>query len=389
MASILVRFFVGLQWAAALLWPFAPAWAADFSAPVAVNTYRPGEQYLMITATGANGDSAFLWQDWARGGYMFIQRFDAAGTPLQSDDWYVGSGVEGIAVDGQGNFAIAAILPDGNGQGLFVTGYYRDGSVKVPRFRANVLQETGISGLQMAANANGQLALAWSASRSAGWEPRVRTFSAFGAATSPEVVFAGASRPLVTQGVAIDGNGALGVVWLMMYGTGTVDTFFRRFSNSGSPQTGQVMANTYTPSTQANASIAMAPSGATVVTWESTDQDGSQNGLYGQRFDALGQRVGGEFRINDSTAGDQSGSRVGMAADGSFVATWHTDFRAVFMKRYRADGQPAAGEQLVHAPSAPESASFPGVGVSPAGVATIGWRHSTGTGDVDVYARRY
>lgn len=329
---------------------------------------------------------------------MFVQRYDGNGNSLQGDEWYAGAGATGIAVDKQGSYAIASVEPDGSGVGLFVTVYWRSGAIKVPRFKANAFAESSIGAVAIASNASGQLALAWTGSYNGfGWTSYARTFSAVGAATSSQVALAAASPVMMAQGIALDSAGNFGVVWTAGSSYSDVDAYFRRFSNAGFAQISPVVASTYTAGNQANASVAMTPEGIAVVTWESAGQDGSSWGVYGQRFDAYGFKAGGEFRINDSTAGEQTGSRVAVTNEGNFFVSWHSDNRAnvptsvpsIYMRQYWANGMPVGGEQALYAPPSPQVPLFPFVGVDPAGGATIGWRTSFGSGDTDIYALRY
>src|SRR5262249_3180368 len=45
-------------------------------------------------------------------------------------------------------------------------------------------------------------------------------------------------------------------------------------------------------------------------------------GVYAQRYDPQGQPVGGEFRVNTTTASDQLYPAVAAVAQGNFVVTW-------------------------------------------------------------------
>ena len=84
----------------------------------------------------------------------------------------------------------------------------------------------------------------------------------------------------------------------------------------------EIQVNTYTTLAQNFPSIAGLPDGGYVVTWVSSFQDGSDGGIYGQRFDATGNPVGVEFRINNHTTGSQRVSEVTALSNGSFVVTW-------------------------------------------------------------------
>ena len=85
---------------------------------------------------------------------------------------------------------------------------------------------------------------------------------------------------------------------------------------------GEFRVNTTTANDQQFAGVATLADGSFVVVWESSDQDGSGRGIYAQRFDAVGSRVGSEFQVNKTVAGDQFQPSVTALADGGFVVTW-------------------------------------------------------------------
>ena len=73
--------------------------------------------------------------------------------------------------------------------------------------------------------------------------------------------------------------------------------------------------------TETPQSVAMDADGDFVVTWSSNGQDGSGWGVYAQRYNAAGQALGNEFRVNTITSNSQQFSTVAMDADGDFVVT--------------------------------------------------------------------
>ncbi|MBS0423307.1 MAG: putative Ig domain-containing protein [Proteobacteria bacterium] len=82
-----------------------------------------------------------------------------------------------------------------------------------------------------------------------------------------------------------------------------------------------------------------------VVSWESSAQDGSFSGIYAQRYDASGTAVGGEFRVNTTTASDQLSSSITALSDGGFVVSWESSaqdgsFSGIYAQRYDANGDP-------------------------------------------------
>jgi predicted Zn-dependent protease len=125
------------------------------------------------------------------------------------------------------------------------------------------------------------------------------------------------------QAVAVDAAGNSVVTWSSYGQDGDGwGVYAQRFDAYGHAIGSEFRVNTRTAGDQERSAVAMNASGAFVVTWSSYGQDGDGWGIYGQRFDAAGNRVGGEFRINTTTAGDQDFSSVGMDTAGNFVVTW-------------------------------------------------------------------
>ena len=64
--------------------------------------------------------------------------------------------------------------------------------------------------------------------------------------------------------------------------------------------------------------------GEFVVAWDSWFQDGGDRGVYAQRFDAIGNKVGDEFMVNTTTAYSQAKPRVKYFSDGKFIVIWES-----------------------------------------------------------------
>ena len=88
------------------------------------------------------------------------------------------------------------------------------------------------------------------------------------------------------------------------------------------PEGSEFQVNTYTTNAQLAPAVAMDGQGGFVITWTSDDQDGSGNGVYAQRYDAAGVAQGSEFQVNTYTTGSQAFPCVAMDLDGDFVICW-------------------------------------------------------------------
>lgn len=87
----------------------------------------------------------------------------------------------------------------------------------------------------------------------------------------------------------------------------------------------EFLVNGYVVDNQHAPAVAPLQGGGFVIVWQSERQDGDLAGVYAQRFDALGVRVGGEFRVNATTAGSQYGPSVAAFPGGGFVVAWAHD----------------------------------------------------------------
>ena len=61
-----------------------------------------------------------------------------------------------------------------------------------------------------------------------------------------------------------------------------------------------------------------------MVAWESYGQDGDKNGIYGQRYDALGSPTGSEFQVNSYTLESQSQPSIVELANGDLAVAWQS-----------------------------------------------------------------
>ncbi len=112
----------------------------------------------------------------------------------------------------------------------------------------------------------------------------------------------------------------------------------------------ETLVNTTIGGVQRQPDIDVAPNGDLIVVWSGAG-NGDNDGVFMQRFNAQGQRLGVEQRVNTFTLGDQSYPSLAIAGDGSFVVSWssrHQDGEGwgVYYRRFAADGTPRGGEQL-------------------------------------------
>ncbi|MCA9054440.1 MAG: cadherin domain-containing protein, partial [Planctomycetaceae bacterium] len=115
-----------------------------------------------------------------------------------------------------------------------------------------------------------------------------------------------------------------------------------------SESTTEQQVNTYATSDQTDAAIAALPDGGYVVVWTSNGQDGSSFGIYAQRYNAAGVKVGGEILVTGEQTDSETGPSVSTFSDGGFVVAWQDQTSGVYAwteaRVFNADGTAATSE---------------------------------------------
>jgi hypothetical protein len=158
----------------------------------------------------------------------------------------------------------------------------------------------------------------------------LNAFASGGAAqvhVGPEFQVTHLFNHLYGPAVASDDSGNFVVVWAREVERNSSAVFGRRFDSTGAALGSEFQVNTYRPAPLYAPSVASDAEGRFVVVWAvyaSPYWDTSGYGIVGQRYDAMGARQGGEFRVNSTTTGDQIRPAVASNASGNFVVVWHS-----------------------------------------------------------------
>jgi hypothetical protein len=198
-------------------------------------------------------------------------------------------------------------------------------------------------------------------------------------------------RPAVAAG----GGGDFVVVWMSFQDGSGTSVHGQRLDAAG-PVGAEFRVNTFTPADQDRADVGRAADGRFVVTWMTSDVEGVSGGIAARRFDASGDPVGSEFVVNTYTTGSQASAAVAVEANGNFVAVWedsdnHRDGSgaAVFGQRFDASGIRLGGEFQVNTTTAGNQ-RLPSVSVSPVGGFVVAWSSASGDGSgYAAFSRRF
>jgi hypothetical protein len=132
------------------------------------------------------------------------------------------------------------------------------------------------------------------------------------------------------------------------------DIYGQRFDRQGAKLGAEFPVNTVALGAQALPALAVLADGSFVVVWVSNHENPLGN-IEGQHFAADGQMLGAEFRVNLANAGANDAPHIGALADGGYVVVWASspdgsseDTFDIAGQRFSATGDRMGGQFLVN-----------------------------------------
>jgi len=267
-----------------------------------------------------------------------------------------------------------------------------------PEFQVN----SYATGLQydpaVAASGTGSFVVVWESSGQDGSNSGVfgQRFNSLGVAVGSEFqVNSYTTNYQRSPAVAADGSGNFVVVWQSTGQDGSdTGVFGQRFDSTGNLQGSEFQVNSYTTSYQFAPAVAADGLGNFVVVWDSRNQDGSYNGVFGQRYDSAGAAQGIEFQVNSYTTDAQYGPAVATDGSGNFVVVWDSRYQdgsyyGVFGRRFTSAGVPLGSEFQANSYT-PYDQLDPAVAADGSGNFIVAWKSTGQDGsNYGVFGRRF
>ena len=321
-----------------------------------------GGQNRPAVAALADGGFVVTWETYGRNDDMsgvFAQIYGPDGTKTGGDfqvNTYETEDQREPAVVGlsDGGFVVTwqSDVQDGVNPGVYAQRFGAGGAKSGQEFRVNTWVPFAQERPEAATLAAGGFVIAWeslsqdgegegvyaqrfdSQARPAGAEFRVNTATAY---HQEQVSVAGLA------------DGGFLVTWnttplVQSTGVGASGVYAQRYSADGTAAGQEFHVNNTNNAYQQWPSAVGLVDGGYVIAWQAYGTDGSQWGVYAQRYSANGAEDGPEFRINSYTASDQSSVALASMGDGGFLATWQSYnqdgvYGGIYAQRYDAEGQ--------------------------------------------------
>jgi hypothetical protein len=386
--------------------------AVPLGAEFQVNSYTALDQYGARVSVNPAGNAVVVWDSLDQDGESsgtFAQRYDSGGTRLGTEFQVSTATVAfqfsaDVASAADGSFLVAWEFRDASlDLGIAARRFDSAGNPLGPEAPVNLHLPGNQAGAGVASGANGNGVVVWHSFGSqdgSGLGVFGRRIDSMGNPVGAEFQVnsytPGDQSGQVTVGIGADAAGNFVVAWQSLGQDGSLDgVFAQRFSSTATRLGTEFQVNTHTVDRQRVAQVATAANGDFVVAWTSYQQDGSNRGVFAQRFASNGGRLGTEFQVNTYTQGDQgsTGLAVSAAPDGDFVVAWKSyaqdgsDY-GIFAQRFASTGSRLGTELQVNT-------FTPGEQRSPAVASTNGqfivtWESDAQDGDGSgVFAQRF
>jgi hypothetical protein len=288
---------------------------------------------------------------------------------------------------------------DGGGLGIFGQRYDNTGVKAGTEFLVNTRKLKNQSQPSVAGLSGGAFVVAWASEEQDGSLSGIfaQRFNAAGAPAGAEfrvnsTTVGDQSQPSIA---ALEDGGFV-VTWQSQDGSG-LGIFGQRFTGTGAIVGGEFQVNTTAAGAQSFPSAAGLDDGGFVVAWQSAAQDGSGLGIFAQRYSVAGAntpKAGTQFPVNTATALDQSEPSVAAFPDGGFVVTWTSanqdgSATGVFAQVYRTDGARVGAEFRVNTTTA-KNQSQPSAAAFSARDFVVVWTSEDQDGSLDgVFGQRF
>ncbi len=237
---------------------------------------------------------------------------------------------------------------DGNKYGIYLQRYDVDGNAVGSEIQVNTYTDSYQTDSSITALNDGGYVLSWESKGqdSNGYEIYLQRYDVNGNAVNTEetrvntYITNNQSDPSIT---ALNDGGYV-LSWESDGQDNSDDgIYLQRYDVDGNAVGSEAQVNTYIASDQKNSSITALNDGGYVLSWESYGQDGSGYGIYLQRYDVNGNAVGSETQVNTYTDNNQTDPSITALNDGGYVVSWGSlgqdgsDY-GIYLQRYDANG---------------------------------------------------
>jgi hypothetical protein len=321
-----------------------------------VNTYTTSDQNYPFVAGLSDGKFVVAWMSDGQDGYgygVYGQMFNANGTKFLSEflvNTYTTGGqyYPSIAELSDSKFVITWQCDyDGSYAGVYGQMFNADGTKYSQEFQVNTYT-TNTQGVPSAIGLNnGKFVVTWVSYGQDGDDFGIygQLFNADSSKYLSE--FQVNTYTINAQGLpsitSLSNNKFVVTWWSVEQDGDNYGIYGQMFNADSSKYLSEFQVNTYTTNSQFFPDITRLNNSKFVVTWHSSGQDGNDDGIYGQIFNANGTKYSQEFQVNTYTTNSQSFPSITNLNNGKFLITWQSNWQdgsnyGIYGQMFNVDG---------------------------------------------------
>lgn len=328
-----------------------------------VNKFTKGDQRKPQVQLLKNGGAIVVWQGVGLKGHDIFARILKPDGTFQTSDVRVNTYIKDEQTepvvtalpDGGAMIAWKSIGQDGSMAGIYARKISAEGTLAQPEVLINLATAFNQRSPSLTTLANGNVAITWISeqerfqSSTAGVgsvDVYARLLTSTGAAVSDEILINSANNICANPSIAPLASGGFTIAWSekdSQSRSNGWDILARSFSESGVAVGGDFKVNTTTFGDQFRPKICSVGNNCVAV-WTSLGQDGSWEGVFGSVLPNGTAPSGLEFRANNTTASRQIFPAIGSSGTDGFLVSWssfagRTGFD-LFARKHTVNQQP-------------------------------------------------
>jgi flagellin-like hook-associated protein FlgL len=229
-----------------------------------------------------------------------------------------------ISALSDGGFVIVYQSPDASGVGQFGQIFDSSGSKVGSEFQINTNTSGDQNNASVSAFDAGGFVATWTSADSNGWGVFSQIFDSSGNKQGGEFqVNSYTSRSQWRSSVATLANGTFVVTWESDGQDGDGDGIFgQMYNNDGVKKNSEFQINSGTSLDQKEPTVKRLENDLFVVVWNTHNSSTGEDSVMGQIFDSEGQHRFSEFQINTTTSSGFAVPQVTAMSDGGFMTVW-------------------------------------------------------------------
>jgi len=298
-----------------------------------VNTYTTGSQSDAAVACAPSPNCLIVWDSGLQGGIRG-QIFDGVGNRVGGE-----IAINQFTTGFQGDARIAAFGngfvvvweshgdQDGSGSGIFGRSFGNGGAPLSDEVQVNTYTTENQSAAAIAAIPESGFLVVWDSFGQDGDGMGIfaQLYNRQGLPTGTEFQVNTYTTLNQRYPVVASSSTSYLVVWRSQHDGSSTGIFAQLYDIEGVALGEEFQVNTFTTGVQESPAVSSDGADGFAVVWTSEDQDGSDDGIFGQRYDAGGMPLGSEFAVNTHT--EESQALPAVAGIGSFIVAWESRFQ--------------------------------------------------------------